>query len=305
MTDKSAAYTADIKNLILTIRGKQVLLDHDVARLYGYETMRINEAARRNIQRFPENFRFQLTETEYKEFLISQNAISSGEADNEATNRPHGGRRSRPYAYTEQGIGMLSGLLKNETAVHVSIGIMNAFVEMRQIIHANKDVFAKLMNIDTKLIEHDQKFGEVFDLLRAPNAIKQSIFYKGQFYDAFKLVIDIFASAKASITVIDNYVDNTLLDMLAHKQPHVSVTVITASTNRLSKQHLQKFEQQYGQIAVVASQVFHDRFVILDDKEVYAFGASLKDLGNKCFEVSKNEDTAYFISYVNSLIGPP
>lgn len=309
----SQSLTEEVKDLILTTRGMQVLLDSDVARLYGYETKRINETATRNVKRFPSNFRFQLSEEEADKILRFQLEVSSGGADlrsqfatsnhtESGANLQRGGRRYRPYAYTEQGIGMLSGLLKNDTAIEVSIGIMNAFVEMRKFINVNRDVFAKMVSIDSRLMEHDRKFDEVFDLLQQPEIAKQNIFFKGQFFDAFKLVIDIIQQAKSSITVIDSYANDSVLDMLAHKQSEVAVTIVTANPDKLTKQYLIKFIAQYGQVEVVFSRDFHDRFIILDDKEVYAFGASLKDLGKKCFEVSRNEDVEQFIAYVSKCI---
>jgi hypothetical protein len=307
----------DIKALILAIRGRQVLLDSDVARLYGYEVKRINETARRNIQRFPEHFRFQLTQDELDEVLRSQIAIANGNKTDSAILRSQIAtlktgqgqhRKYLPYVYTEQGIGMLSGLLKNSTAVQVSIGIMNAFVEMREFISANRDVFANIANINHRLLEHDgrlteqgAKIDEILTLLETPKTAKQFIFYKGQFYDAFKLVIGLVKQAKSSITIIDNYIDNSVLEILENKRNGVAVMIITAKSSRLSQQHLQKFSAQHGSIAVVESKDFHDRFILLDDKEVYALGASIKDLGNKCFEISKNEDTKQFIAYVNNI----
>jgi len=220
----------------------------------------------------------------------------------EAHKEEHGGRRYLPYVYTEQGIGMLSGILKNETAVQVSIGIMNAFVEMRRIINTNRDVFAKIVSIDNKLLEHDRKFDEVFDLLQQPEIIKQNVFYKGQLYDAFTLVMKLIEKAVTSIIVVDNYADNSVLDMLADKKPGVSVVIVTANPGKISVQYLNKFITQYGPVKVVTSKEFHDRFIVLDEKDVYAFGASLKDLGNKCFEVSKVEDTKYFLAYLQGII---
>ena len=179
-----ASSTEDIKDLILTIRGKQVLLDDDVARLYGYEKRAINQAAKRNEDRFPERYRFQLTKEEYDRLpSISQTVIlKEGRGSNV---------KKLPFAYTEHGVSMLAGLLRNKTAVQVSLGIIDAFIEMRELLIANRDVFTKMISIDSKLLEHDHKFDEVFNLLQQPELVKQSVFFKGQFYDAFKLVIDL------------------------------------------------------------------------------------------------------------------
>jgi phage regulator Rha-like protein len=294
----------DIKGLILTIRGKQVLLDSDVARLYGYETKYINQAAKRNVARFPERYRFQLTlgETEQIRSKSQFVTLNTGRGTN---------IKKLPFAYTEQGVSMLAGLLRSDVAVQVSLRIIDAFVEMRQFISANRDVFANIASINQRLLEHDGKFleqgakiDEVLDLLNSPEMAKQSVFYKGQFYDAFKLVIEIIGKATKSITIIDNYADDSVLDMLTCKKAGVSVAIVTSNPNKLSQQHLAKFTAQYGQAQVVQCMDFHDRFIILDSKDVYAFGASIKDLGNKCFGIWKMEDTAaQFVAYVGQRTG--
>jgi hypothetical protein len=284
----------DIKGLILTVRGKQVLLDSDVARLYGYEKRIINQTAKRNETRFPERYRFQLTIVEYQELpSISQSVIlNKGRGQN---------IKKLPFAYTEQGISMLAGLLRNPIAVKVSLGIIDAFVEMRQFLGANRDVFAKLVSIDNRLLEHDHKFDEVFDLLQPPTTTKQSIFYKGQFYDAFKLITDLIKKAQRRLVIIDNYADDSVLDILTNKHDSVTVAIITGNPQKLNKLPLEKFSAQFGAVNIIKSKDFHDRFIIIDDVEVYTFGASLKDLGSKCFAVFKNEDTKRFVAYVNNL----
>ena len=209
----------NIKNLIYTIRGKQVMLDSDVAMLYHYPTKRINETVRRNIERFPENFCFKLTESE-TENLRSQFATSSLKKEN------YGGRRYLPYVFTEQGIAMLSGLLKNDIAIQVSINIMNAFVEMRKFITRNGKVFERLTNVEYKILEqnrmltnHEKKFEKVFDELQKSKReeFKQSIFFDGQIFDAYSLIIDIIKRAKQKILIIDNYIDDSILKMLSKK----------------------------------------------------------------------------------------
>ena len=206
----------NIKNLIYTIREKQVMLDSDVAILYHYETKRINETVRRNKERFPINFCFQLTEDE-TENLRSQFATSSLEKN-------YGGRRTLPYVFTEQGIAMLSGLLKNEIAIQVSINIMNAFVEMRKLLVTNGQVFERLSNVEYKLLEqdrmlsdHEKNFEKVFDELQKNEKEKfsQKIFFDGQIYDSYSLIIDIIKTAKNKILIIDNYIDDSILKMLA------------------------------------------------------------------------------------------
>ena len=201
----------EIKSLIYTIRGKQVLLDSDVAMLYHYETKKINQAVKRNIERFPENFCFQLTEKEF-ENLRSQFVTSSLESEN------YGGRRYLPYAFTEQGIAMLSGLLKNEVAVRVSISIMNAFVEMRKFLSQNGQVFERLMTLEYKQLENEKNFDLVFNQLQISEVEKQKIFYKGQIYDAYNLIVQIIKKANEKILIIDNYIDDSILEMLTKKK---------------------------------------------------------------------------------------
>ena len=287
--------TEKIKNLIYTIRGKQVMLDNDVAMLYHYPTKRIDEAVRRNIERFPENFCFKLTEIEVVN-LRSQFATSSLEKEN------YGGRRYLPYVFTEQGIAMLSGLLKNDIAIQVSINIMNAFVEMRRFIATNGQVFERLTSIEyrvleqnKRLTEHEKKFEKVFDELQKNEKIelKQNIFFDGQIYDAYSLIIDIIKKAKQKILIIDNYIDDSILKMLSKKNKDVEVVILTSQNSNLNKLDINKFNKQYPILKVATTNKFHDRFIVIDNKELYHIGASLKDLGKKCFAISKIEDEEY------------
>lgn len=280
--------TENIKNLIYTIRGKQVMLDSDVAMLYHYSTKRINETVRRNIERFPGNFCFQLTKNE-TENLRSQIATSSLKKEN------YGGRRTLPYVFTEQGIAMLSGLLKNEIAIKVSINIMNAFVEMRKFILNNAQVFKRLTNVEYKLLEHDKKFDEVFDELQKnkKEEFNQKIFFEGQIYDAYSLIIDIIKQAKHKILIIDNYIDDSILKILSKKNKNVEAVVLTSPNCNLNRLDINKFNKQYPVLKVARTNKFHDRFIVIDDKQLYHVGASLKDLGKKCFAISKIEDMEY------------
>ncbi len=285
----------EIENLIYTIRGKQVMLDSDVAMLYHYSTKRINETVRRNIERFPENFCFKLTEIEV-ENLRSQFATSSLEKQN------YGGRRYLPYVFTEQGIAMLSGLLKNDIAVQVSINIMNAFVSMRRFLLNNGQVFERLTNVEYKLLEqgktlskHEKQFEKVFDELQKSkkDEFKQKIFFDGQIYDAYSLIVDIIKRAKSKILIIDNYVDDSILKMLSKKNKNVDVIIVTSVNCKITKLDINKFNKQYPMLKIVSTNKFHDRFIVIDDKELYHCGASLKDLGKKCFAISKMLDTNY------------
>lgn len=257
----------NIRNLIYTIRGKQVMLDSDVAMLYHYETKKINQTVKRNINRFPKKFCFRLTKDEF-EFMWSQIVTTSKLKDNKYRSAKY-----LPYVFTEQGIAMLSGLLKNEIAVQVSINIMDAFVEMRKFLLSNGQVFDRLSNVEYKLLEqnkvlteHEEKFEKVFDELQKneKEEFKQKIFFDGQIYDAYSLIIDIIKRAKNKILIIDNYI----LD-------------------------IQKFNKQYPILKIAYTNKFHDRFIVIDNKELYHCGASLKDLGKKCFAISKIEDIEY------------
>ena len=191
----------NIKDLIYTIRGKQVLIDSDVALLYEYQTKNINKAMKRNIERFPEDFCFQLTEQELKSMWF-QNGTTY-----ENTNIKYRSEKYLPYVYTEQGISMLAGILKNEVAVQISINIMRAFVEMRRFIISNRQVFERLTNIEYELLEHNKKFDVVFNELQKEEKFEQKIFFEGQIYDAYSLIIDIVKKAEKKITIIDNYID--------------------------------------------------------------------------------------------------
>ncbi len=294
----------DIKNLIYTVRGKQVMLDSDVAMLYHYETKYINLAVRRNKERFPEDFCFQLTNVE-AENLRLQFATSS------LTKENYGGRRTLPYVFTEQGIAMLSGLLRNDVAIKVSINIMNAFVEMRKFLTTNRQVFERLNNVEYKLIEqnnllsnHEKKFEEVFDQLqnKKENEFTQKIFFDGQIWDSYSLIIDIIKRAKSKILIIDNYIDDSILKMLSKKNKYVEVIILTSQNCDISKLDINKFNKQYPTLKIAISNKFHDRFIVIDNKELYHCGASLKDLGKKCFAINKMNDIKFIENIENSVI---
>lgn len=281
--------TENIKNLIYNIRGKQVMLDSDVAILYHYPTKRINETVNRNKKRFPEVFCFQLTELDI-ENMRSQIATASKNFENKFRNKKH-----LPYAFTEQGIAMLSGLLKNDIAIQVSINIMNAFVEMRKFILLNGEVFQEINTIKEKLLEYDKKFDVVFNELQnnKEKEFKQKIFFDGQIYDAYSLIIDIIKKAKNKILIIDNYIDDSILKMLSKKNKNVEVVILTSQNCNITKLDIQKFNKQYSNLKLAYTNKFHDRFIVIDNKELYHCGASLKDLGKKCFAISRMEDMEY------------
>lgn len=283
----------EIQNMIYTIRGKQVMVDSDLATLYQVTTKRLNEQVRRNKNRFPSEFMFRLTAEEY-EYLRSHFATSS--EDN-----AHGGRRYMPYVFTEQGIAMLSAVLKSDIAVEVSVKIMNSFVEMRRFLISNQELFSRLDRIEIKQLETDRKFEEVFNYMAANTEIKQIIFYDGQIYDAFSFIVGLIQKAKKEIILIDNYVDVNTLNILCKKNQGVDVVIVTAGKGNLSAKDITKFNAQYPKLSVKTTKDFHDRFLILDKTEVYHIGASIKDAGKKSFGITKIEDKDLIISLVNKV----
>jgi len=279
--------TEDIQKRIFLIRGVQVMLDSDLAKLYGVETKNLNLAVKRNSQRFPKEFRFQLTKEEFENLRLQI----------ETSKSQRGGRRYLPYVFTEQGVAMLSAVLRSETAVKVSVQIIQAFVQMKKFLSANADLFYRLNTIEKRQIsyqiETEQKFDKVFKALEDKSAIpKQGIFFNGQIFDSYKLTADIIRSAKSSIILIDNYVDDSVLMLFTKRKTKVSVTIYTKSISKILKQDLQKYNAQYQPIEIKQLKTAHDRFMIIDKNKVYHFGASLKDLGKKWFAFSKLEINA-------------
>lgn len=253
----------NIRNLIYTIRGKQVMLDSDVARLFQYETKDINRNVKNNIERFPEYYCFQLTNMEYKSLRCKNFTL------NENKRGQH--RKYLPYVFTEHGITMLAGLLKSEVAVNVSIRIVDTFVEMRKLIANNGKVFERLTSVEYKLLEHDKKFDVVFDELQKDKETKfqQKIFFNGQIYDSYRLIIDIIKRAKTKILIIDNYIDDSILKMLSKKNKNVGVIILTSQNCNLNKLDIQKFNKQYPTLKISYTNKFHDRFIAIDHKELY------------------------------------
>lgn len=278
------AETKDIKSLIYVVRGQQVMMDSDLAMLYQVDTKVFNQAVSRNIKRFPENFRFQLTKEEF-DALRSQVATSNG----------RGGRRYRPYMFTEQGIAMLSGVLRSDVAIQVSIRIMNTFVEMRRFIANNALLFEKVSDIELKQLEYqkstDEKFDKVFKYIEDHAESEQKIFFDGQIYDAFSLITSIIQKAQKEIILIDGYVDIDTLNILAKKNAGVDVKIYTYASAQLTNRDAANFNAQYPILTVKRTQVFHDRFIILDGKTAYHIGASIKDAGKKCFGISLINDS--------------
>ncbi|MDD5929417.1 MAG: ORF6N domain-containing protein [Spirochaetales bacterium] len=301
-----------IEKKIFVIRGVQVMIDRDIAELYGVETRRLNEQVKRNIERFPEEFMFQLTREEI-DFLKSQIVISR-EPDSVmsqfvtspktnsvmsqiATSRNNmftgqeGGTRKLPFAFTEQGCAMLSSVLRSETAVQVSIQIMKAFVSMRHFVQSNSQIFAELKSIrehqldtDIHLKESDKRIDQLFTLMDKYNINDtQGIFFQGQIFDAYAKFESFIQSAQKEIILIDNYVDLSVLQRFAKKKKGVNIIIYTDPKTKLTAQDIQTFNAQYPTITLNHTTKMHDRFMIIDNKVLYHIGASLKDLGKKCF----------------------
>ena len=286
----------DIKKLIYTIRDKQVMLDSDVAMLYHYETKNVNKAVKRNIDRFPEEFCFQLTENEFQTLRFQ---IGTSKQNLEINDEFRGGRRYLPYAFTEQGIAMLAGILKSDIAVKVSINIIKSFIEMRKFISLNGQIFERLTNMEYKLLEYDKKFDEVFNQLQLEDNIKQRIFFDGQIYDAYSIIVDIIKKANNKILIIDNYIDDSVLKMLTKKKSNTEVVILTSDKSKIDNLDIKKFNKEYPILKVAKTNKFHDRFIIIDNKEMYHLGASIKDLGKKCFAINRIEDMEIIEKIIN------
>ncbi|MCK5808575.1 ORF6N domain-containing protein [bacterium] len=269
----------NIQSRIFTIRNQQVMIDRDLAELYNIEVKRLNEQVKRNIKRFPILFRFQLNDIEKNELVANCDRFKK---------LKHSSINS--YVFTEQGVAMLSAVLRSDTAIQVSIQIMQAFVDMKKFITINAGVFQRLETIEKRQIITDNKFEQIFNALEA-NEIKpkQNIFYDGQIFDAYTLIADIIRTAKKSIIVIDNYIDDTVFKQLAKRNKNVKAVIYTKTIDKIIKQDLQKHNIQYPKIELKKLITAHDRFMIIDNKVVYHFGASLKDAGKKWFAFSKLE----------------
>ncbi len=267
-----------IENKIFTFRNQQVMLDRDLAELYQVPTKRLNEAVKRNIERFPERFRFQLTDIELNELVANCDRFKVLKHSS-----------SNPYAFTEQGVSMLSAVLRSDIAVQVSIKIMDAFVQMRKFLISNQEVFARLDRVELKQLQQDEKFEKVFQALENKNLQKtQGIFFDGQIFDAYVFVCDLIKSAQKDIVLIDNYIDESVLQLFTKRATGVEVRIYTAKKDKVLQQDLKKHKAQYGKMDIKTFSKSHDRFLIIDE-QVYHFGASLKDLGKKWFAFSKME----------------
>ena len=251
----------------------------------------MNRVVKRNIERFPEEFCFQLNENEFEVLrcqFVTLNKNGRGQH-----------RKYLPYVFTEQGIAMLSALLKSDIAVSVSVNIMKAFIEMRKFLMMNGQVFERLTSVENKLSEHDKKFNIIFDQLQLEENIKQRVFFEGQIYDAYSLIIDIIKKANKKILIIDNYIDDSVLKMLTKKKNNVEVVILTSNKTNIQNIDIQKFNKEYPILKVARTNKFHDRFIVIDSKEMYHLGASIKDLGKKCFGINKIEDKEIIEKIIN------
>ncbi len=265
-----------IKNKILVIRNEQVMLDKDLATLYNVETRALKQAVKRNIERFPEDFMFELTDDEIS-LMVSQNVIPS--------KKYFGG--AKPYAFTEQGIAMLSSVLKSKTAISANIAIFRAFSKMRKFLLENATLFRKFNKLEQKVWQHDEKIDKILDIIEQKNIEpKQGIFYDGEVFDAYFFVIQLIKSAKKNIILIDNYIDETVLTLL-NKNQQVDISIYTKNISKQLKLDIEKYNAQYRPIQLLKFNRSHDKFLIIDNVDIYHFGASLKDLGKKWFAFSK------------------
>ena len=276
-----------VEKMIQIVRGKQVLLDRDIATLYGVETRAINQAVKRNIERFPERYCFQLTKNEL-ENLKSQNVISSW-----------GGDRFKPYVFTEQGFAMLSSVLKSKAAAKVSIAIMDAFVAMRQYLYQNGGIVNRISNIESKDLEqdarlhdHELKIDSIFEAMDRGELKSKGLFYNNQEFEAYVFVCDLIRQAKKRIVLVDKYVSEKVLAMMLKREKGVSVTIYTDVESKVHKVDMETYNAQYpdSPMNTLPCYGMHDRFLFIDDT-AYHFGASLKDLGKKTFFFTKEDFT--------------
>ena len=272
----------NLEKLIYEIRGQQVMLDSDLARLYGCANGAkvINQAVKRNVERFPSDFYFQLTAQEF-ENLKSQFVTSS--LNN------YGGIRKMPHVFTEQGVAMLATIIKTGVAAEASINIMRAFVVMRHYINFNKNLLPnKVLLLEEKVDENTKRINELFDKFDPKVIAKDYLFFEGELYDAHSLLLDILGSAKNEVIIIDNYIGKELLDIL--RSLDKKITIISRNIDKTLKR---KYENQYQNIVFVNNSSFHDRFIVIDRAKLYACGASFKDLGKKCFAIHEFGDGEY------------
>lgn len=293
MNEKIEITALLLENRIFTFRGEQIMVDSDLAEIYQVEVKRLNEQVKRNIERFPKEFRFQLFDKEKNELVANCDRFK---------NLKHSS--NNPYAFTEQGVAMLSAVLRSETAVKVSIAIINAFVHMRKTLGNHQQLLQLSTDFTKHKLETNHKFERVFKALEAPSIKdKQGIFFDGQTYDAYDFVNGLIKKAKSSIVLIDNYIDDTVITQLTKKNKNVAVTLLSKTITKTLQLDIDKANSQYPSFKAVTFSKAHDRFMIIDTNEVYHLGASLKDLGKKWFAFSKLEaDSVTILKSIKELI---
>ena len=275
-----------IKNMIYEIRGKNVMLDSDLAMLFGYETKQLNRQVLRNINRFPENYCFQITDTEYISLRCQNGTLKNGRGEH---------RKYLPYVFTEYGITMLAGILKSELAIKMSLRIVDIFITMKNYINTSLIEQKYFNELTIKNTEDIKLLQESFNKLNTKES-NNHIFYEGQIYDSYSLLIDILSRAKKEIIIIDNYAGKKLFDII--KNINVKVKIYTENIDNISKE---KYEKQYNNLEIINTNIFHDRFIIIDNKVLYHSGASFKDLGKKCFAITKMEDNNILKELLNKI----
>ena len=275
-----------IENMIYEIRGKNVMLDSDLAMLFGYETKQLNRQVLRNINRFPENYCFQITDTEYISLRCQNGTLKNGRGEHQ---------KYLPYVFTEYGITMLAGILKSELAIKMSLRIVDIFITMKNYINTSLIEQKYFNELTIKNTEDIKLLQESFDKLNTKES-NNHIFYEGQIYDAYSLLIDILSKAKKEIIIIDNYAGKKLFDII--KNINVKVKIYTENIDNISKE---KYEKQYNNLEIINTNIFHDGFIIIDNKVLYHSGASFKDLGKKCFAITKMEDNNILKELLNKI----
>lgn len=273
-----------IENMIFEARGKQVILDSDLAKLYQVETKRINEAVKRNLEKFPERYTFILGDEEIEMFLVAN-------CDQKIETR--GGRYKNPRVFTEQGVAMLSTILKSSVAIKVSISIMDAFVSMRRYISNN---LLEQNYIKDMVIRHDEEIKILQNTFSKFDTFSNEIFFEGQIWDAHSLLLDIFSSSKISIVIIDNYISKELLDVVCKTNKQITIYTKSMDSNMISK-----YKSQYNNLDIHINDKIHDRFIIIDDCILYHCGASFKDLGKKCFAINRINSNDILIQLRNMI----
>lgn len=285
----------EINSKIYAIRNVQVMLDKDLAELYGVETKHINQAVKNNIDKFPEDFYFELNEKE-------ENSLRSKILTLENSRGKHSKYNTK--VFTEQGIYMLATILRSKIASNVTISIIRTFAQMRKFLTQNASIFQRIDNLEIlrqkDKLEIDEKFNKIFDALEQKKLkTTQGIFYDGQIFDAYIFITDLLRKANKKIILIDNYVDDTTLTIFT-KIPNIKVTIYTNTISKQLKLDLEKYNAQYNNVIIKTFKNSHDRFIIIDDKKIYHIGASLKDLGKKWFAFS-NMDISLFDEIISKL----